>query len=132
MPVSSLALTPAQDAVLAARELRYAKAQSILDAALRAPESIGTSLTPGTVEAQIAEDARLPVRNAPVYLSIARSLVELQMKLDAGLADTRAPRLVQHIVHVVKAREYERVNLGPVIDVEPVSGDPPDKGSSSR
>jgi hypothetical protein len=124
---SCTALTPAQEAVLTVQDIRFAKAQAVYDAALRAPEvgiEQGANMTP--LEAKIAKDANEPARNAPVYLSMARSLVELKAKLDAGLADTQAPKLVHHVVHLVKPREYERVELGPVIEAEVVN--PKDQG----
>ena len=49
------------------------------------------------------------------------------------LADD-APKLVHHMVHVVKRVEYERVELKPrgqVIDVKATDGDAKDKGSTS-
>lgn len=131
---SCTALTPAQEAVLTVQDIRFAKAQAVVDAALRAPEVDVPA--PGEdpkqpkgmtkLETRIAADAQQPSRNAPVYLAMARGLVELKAKLDAGLADTQAPKLVHHVVHLVKPREYERVELGPVIEAEVV--DPKDQG----
>ena len=129
MPASSVALTPAQDATLTECDRRAAKAQSILDAALEAPNA--ESLAEDSVERRIAMDARQSVSKAPVYLAMARSLVELKMKLDAGLAGDSAPKLVHHVVHLVKPREYERVELGPVIEAEAVDVDTKKKGRTS-
>jgi hypothetical protein len=124
---SCTALTPAQEAVLTVQDIRFAKAQAVVDAALRAPElgiEEGANMTP--LEAKIAADAQQASRNAPMYLTMAKSLVEVKMKIDAGLADTQAPKLVHHVVHLVKPREYERVELGPVIEAEVVN--PKDQG----
>ena len=119
-------LTPAQDGVLSHMRRDFDAAHAVVSAALRAPElprdelGIPNGSPPSTmseVEARIAGDALQPQRNAPVYLQMARGLVELKAKLDAGLGDD-APKLVNHVVYVVKAREYERVELNKVIDVD--------------
>ena len=43
---------------------------------------------------------------------------ETALKIAAGLGDTGAPKLVQHVVHLVEARQYDRVRVGKPIDVE--------------
>jgi hypothetical protein len=119
VPATSLTVTPAQQAVVTKIDGRLAQARAVVDAALLAPKIGDDGDTPEGMteeEARIAKHALEPSKSAPVYISIARGLVELQMKLEAGLVDD-APKLVHHLVHVVKAREYERVIVGG-IDVE--------------
>ncbi len=136
MPASSLTVTTAQASVIRGLQSQFDKAEHIVDAALAAPDLDKDAIVDGklTRDQRIAAHALEPQRNAPVYLQMARSMVELKAKLEAGLADD-APKLVHHMVHVVKVREYDRVELKPrgqVIDVEAVSVDPKDEGSTPR
>ena len=65
----------------------------------------------------IARHALESSRNAPVYLMEAFRMQEVAVKLAAGLGVDASPKLVQHVVHVVEARQYERVKVK-AIDVE--------------
>ena len=65
----------------------------------------------------IARHALESSRNAPVYLMEAFRLHETAVKVAAGHGGDAAPKLVQHVVHLVEARPYERVKVK-VIDVE--------------
>lgn len=70
-------------------------------------------------EWNIAVDANKSSRNAPLYLVKAFDMRETALKIAAGLGDTGAPKLVQHVVHLVEARQYDRVRVGkPIVDVE--------------
>jgi hypothetical protein len=134
VPSSSLTVTTAQASVIRGMQSQFDKAEHIIDAALGAPDLDEDAVKDGklTREQRIAAHALQPQRNAPVYLSLARGLVELKAKLEAGLADD-APKLVHHMVHLFQPREYERVELKPrgqIIDVEATNVDPKDTGST--
>ena len=127
-------MTTAQASVIRGLQSQFEKAERIVESALGAPYldqgDIHGKLTP---EQRIAQHALEPQRNAPVYLSMARSMVELKAKLEAGLADD-APKLVHHMVHLVRTQDYGRVELKPrdqVIDVKATDVNPTDKGSTS-
>lgn len=105
-----------------------AESRAVVNAAMKAPElprdGAGRLLMvrpSGMSERDwnVAVDANKSGRNAPVYLTEAFKMHETAMKIAAGLGDTGAPKLVQHIVHLVAPREYGRVKTK-VIDVETV------------
>lgn len=140
MPASSLTVSSAQASVIRGLREQFEKAERIVESAMQAPEIDPDELAKDeiagkklTVEQRVALHALQPQRNAPVYLSMAKSLVELKAKLEAGLADD-APKLVRHVVHWVQPREYDRVDLKPrqVIDVKVTDGDAKDQGSTPR
>jgi hypothetical protein len=122
VPSTSLTITPAQSGVLAKMDSHFAAARKVMAAALMAPSIDGTErheeMTPE--EERIARHALEPQKSAPVYLQMAKGLVELEAKLVAGLGDEAAPKLVHHMVHLVQARQYERVDVSEPIDVEVV------------
>lgn len=135
-------VTAGQSAFLRGLEKRFEKAGSIIQAALDAPEidqqQVEAQLASGqplTREQRIAMHALEPTRNAPMYLGVAKELVMLKAKLDAGMGDD-APKLVHHMVHMFKPKEYERVDLKSreksiEVEAKVVNGDQADKGSAS-
>jgi hypothetical protein len=130
-------VTSAQSAFIRKFERQFSQAGAIVEAALDAPRldhkalEVALQTRQPTPEERIAMHALESQRNAPVYLTMAEKLVELKMKLDAGMGDD-APKLVHHMVHMFKPKEYDRVDLKSrekVIDVQAtvVDGKPTDE-----
>jgi hypothetical protein len=121
----SNALAPL-DAVLVEFDKLVRESRSVVQSALRAPDiprdELG-NLLPAKPEGwserewNVARDAMESSRNAPVYLMEAFRLHETAVKVAAGFGGDAAPKLVQHVVHVVVARPYGRVKVK-TIDVE--------------
>ena len=113
------------DAVLSRFDKMAEESRVVVAAAMKAPDirdEMGEVLTkcpPGMTarEFNIARDALLSQRNAPLYLTEAFRMQETAVKVAAGHGGDAAPKLVQHVVHVVEARQYERVKVK-TIDVE--------------
>ena len=120
-------LQTAEAGFLSRFDKRVNEAMSVVEAAMKAPDlprdefgHILPARPAGMSEREysIACDANKSSRNAPVYLMEAFDLQKVAMKIAAGLGDNGAPKLVNHIVHVVEGRKYERVRVGKAIDVE--------------
>lgn len=120
----STVLAP-RDAILSQFDKLVAESRVVAAAAMKAPDILDEN---GRVfercpdgmsvrEFNIAQAALLPAKNAPLYLTEAFRTQETAIKVAAGLGGDSAPKLVQHVVHVVEARQYERVKVK-TIDVD--------------